>query len=130
MSETPENVTPAEDELEDFDAFWQGQARKPKTTRIAGQLVQLPPSLPLQFELEARKLQRSKSEKDVRKLLAILFGKDAMERFAEGGMDLEQFQVLLAWAPRVIAGQHVTLAEVAAEVAAANAKGETEADPT
>ena len=63
----------------------------------------------------------------MRKLVAILFGADQLERWAGKGMDLEQFQVLLAWAPRVIAGQPITLAEVRAELAKAQAG---QADPT
>lgn len=119
--------TPTDESTEDFDAFWAKQTRKAKTTTIAGHKVTLPASLPLQFELEARKLQRSKRDKDVRKLVAILFGQDSYEKFAAGGMDLEQFKVLLAWAPQVIAGHTVTLAEVAAKVAAL--EGE-QPDPT
>lgn len=119
-----------ESELADFDAFWEGQNRKGKPVKIMGELVHLPPSLPLQFELEARKLQRSKREKDMRKLVGILFGPDALARWSEKGMDLEQFMVLLAWAPQVVAGKNVSIAEVAAEVAAANAPGKDAADPS
>ena len=123
----PLDATEVDADLEDFDAFWSSQNRQGKRVRIAGQVVTLPPSLPLQFELEARKLARSKSDKDVAKLLTILFGEDPTTKWAEAGMDLEQFQVLLAWAPRVIAGQNVTLAEVAEQVRKAQAAAE---DPT
>ena len=123
----PTDATEVDADLEDFDAFWSSQNRQGKRVRIAGQVVTLPPSLPLQFELEARKLARSKSDQDVAKLLTILFGEDPTTKWAEAGMDLEQFQVLLAWAPRVIAGQHVTLAEVAEQVRKAQAATE---DPT
>lgn len=115
---TPE-VTPEAEGLEDFDAFWSSRKRKRKATPIMGEVVTLPSSLPLQFELEARKVQRSRKDKDVRKLVAILFGEDALERWAKRGMDMEQFMVLLAWAPRAIAGDPVTLQEVADEVAKA-----------
>jgi hypothetical protein len=114
----------AEHTTEDFDAFWAARERKGKTTTIMGVAVTLPPALPLQFEMEARRLERSKREADIHKLVAILFGDDAYETWAEGGMDLEQFMVLLAWAPRVIQGQSVTLAEVADEVAARMAADE------
>lgn len=124
MSETPEDDNLG---VEDFDAFWSARDRKGKTTTIMGETVTLPPSLPLQFELEARKLQRSKRDKDVRKLVGILFGPDMLDRWVAKGMDLEQFSVLLAWAPQVIAGAKVTLAEVAAELAKMEAGT---ADPT
>lgn len=104
--------------VEDFDAFWASRKRKDRATTIMGVATKLPPSLPLQFEMEAKRLSRSKRDKDVRKLVGILFGEDALAKWSERGMDLEQFMVLLAWAPRAIAGQPVTLAEVADEVAA------------
>lgn len=129
----PEPAEPAEvdaeDSVEDFDAFWTARDRKGKTTTIMGRVTELPPSLPLQFEMEARRLQRSKREKDMHKLVAILFGPDALDDWRKAGMDLEQFAVLIAWAPQVIAGADVTLAEVADALAAVDAnKGS--ADPT
>lgn len=125
MSETT-TPAPSDDALEDFDAFWTAQDRKHPTVKIMGEVYTLPASLPLQFELEARRLQRSKRDQDVRKLVAILFGEDSMEKWAEAGMDIEQFQLLLAWAPRRIAGQNITMAEVAAELA----DKDGEPDPT
>jgi hypothetical protein len=116
------------EDLEDFDAFWASQTRKHKRVKMFGQIVHLPPSLPLQFEMEARKLQRSKADKDVKKLIAILFGAGAMEAWTKDGMDLEQFQVMLAWAPRAIAGQDITLAEVAEEVRTELAKRDVKSD--
>ena len=117
------------DQTEDFDAFWAQRERKRKSTTVMGVAVELPASLPLQFELEARRLQRSKRDKDVRTLVGILFGADALDTWTAKGMDLEQLMVLLAWAPQVLSGQDVSLAEVADQVAKANAKSET-ADPT
>lgn len=122
MSEHPEHVEHDEDNLEDFDAFWSARDRKTKTTRIMGELVELPPALPLRFELEARKLEKSKRDKDVRRLVGILFGADKLDAWTERGMDMDQFAVLLAWAPQVIAGRDVTLAEVADSVERHNAK--------
>lgn len=125
--ETTDQATetdPTEGGFEDFDAFWASRDRKRKTTNIMGQLVTLPASLPLQFELEAKRLARSKRDKDVRKLVGILFGEDMLAGWAERGMDLEQFQVLLAWAPQVIAGEHVTLAQVADQLAEAEVAGD------
>lgn len=119
-----------DESLEDFDAFWTGHDKRTRTrVKIMGQIIELPKALPLQFELEARRLQRSKSDDDVRKLVGILFGADAMEKWAEAGMDLDQFKVLLAWGPRRIAGEHVTFGQVAAEVAEAERASEAP-DPT
>lgn len=130
MTTTPDQL---EDEqaVEDFDAFWTEHraGRKPRVTTIMGEQVELPHSLPLRFELEAKRLQRSKRDRDVKRLVGILFGDGALDRWTEKGMDLEQFKVLLAWAPRAIAGQKLTLAEVAREVDRLEAEGEAP-DPT
>jgi len=133
MSETPD-VETTDDGTEDFDAFWSSQKRQGRSVRMFGEVITLPPALPLQFEMEARKLQRSKRNQDVTKLVSILFGQDAFERFAAAGMDIDQFRLLLAWAPRAIAGQKgedgqpITLSEVAAELAEKD--DDTEPDPT
>jgi hypothetical protein len=118
-----------ENSVEDFDAFWASRERRGKTTTIMGRTVELPPALPLQFEMEARRLERSKREKDVHRLVAILFGPDALDHWRKAGMDAEQFAVLLAWAPQVVAGNDVTLAEVADAVAKAEAAQESGANP-
>lgn len=120
--------------VEDFDAFWSAQNRTGRKVRLFGEVVTLPPALPLQFEFEARKLQRSKRGRDVSKLVGILYGPDALEKFSRKGLDADQFQLLLAWTPRAISDPTVTLQQVADELAAAEAKGaeteDGEADPT
>lgn len=129
---TENTTTPDDESLEDFDAFWTAQDRKCPSVKIMGKDYTLPAALPLQFELEARRLQRSKSDKDVHKLVGILFGADSYSEWVAAGMDIEQFQLLLAWGPRRIAGQKgadgkpITLAEVKAEL---DAKDD-EPDPT
>jgi hypothetical protein len=85
-------------ESEDFDAFWAGVDRKPTTLRnVFGADLTLPPSLPLKFEVEARKAQESKDEGDTKRLVGILFGGDVLDVWTDRGMDLEQFSVLLMW---------------------------------
>lgn len=121
MSDETPNDLPGLPGVEDFDAFWETETETetPRTTRIMGDEVPLPRSLPLRFDMEARKLQRSKRPDDVRRLLGILVGPERIDTWAERGMDLEQFMVLLAWLPRVITGdQSVTLAQVRADVRA------------
>lgn len=118
--EATEVETELETGAEDFDAFWEAKAksgeRVGKTTRIMGETVTLPPALPLRFEMEAKRLQRSKKEKDMKVLLSTIFDDDALDRWVAKGMDLEQFMVLIAWAPQVIAGADVSLADVAESV--------------
>lgn len=123
-------LAPAADEhgTEDFDAFWSGRARRVRHTKIMGRKVELPPHLPLRFEMEARRLERSKSDADVKHLVGILVGEDHLDAWIEAGLDAEQFAVLLAWLPGAIAGSGMTLAEVA-DAIAANMDNEDAADP-
>lgn len=126
--ETPDPINHSG--TEDFDAFWSSLEPRGKTTTIMGDTVTLPDSLPLQFEMEARRLHRSKREEDVTKLVTILFGEKATKRWARRGMTLHQLMVLLAWAPQVISGVDVTLADVDAQVRAATTEKLSEPDPT
>lgn len=114
-----------EDGVEDFDAFWTLQDRQGPRVRIAGQVVTLPPAVPLEFELLAKRMNKSTSEADMSRLLTILFGADQFEAWANAGMDLDQFKVLLAWAPQRIAGSDVSLAAVAAKIAQLEAAQES-----
>lgn len=114
-----------EDGVEDFDAFWQQQDRPGKPVRIMGQVVTLPPAVPLEFELLAKRLAKRSDDKSIRRLVAILFGEDRLDAWAEAGMDVDQFKVLLAWAPQRIGGGTMSLAEVAAKIAEAEAAQES-----
>lgn len=108
-----------EDGVEDFDAYWSSVERTGPRVRVAGVVIDLPPAIPLEFDLLAKRMAKSNSEVHIKRLLAILFGGATLEQWAEAGMDLEQFKVLLAWAPQRIAGSDVSVAEVAAKVKAA-----------
>lgn len=108
---------------EDFDAFWASRKRKVRKTKIMGVEVELPPSLPLEFEMKAKQMERSTDEDDIRYLVGLLFGQDALDTWAKRGMDGDQLAVLLAWAPAAIAGSNVTLAQVADELARQEAEG-------
>jgi hypothetical protein len=122
QAEPTYDPTPVDaDGVEDFDAFWQQQDRKRPAVRIMGEVVDLPPAIPLEFELLAKRMSAKSDDASVRRCVAVLFGEDRLDRWAEAGMDAEQFKVLLAWAPQRIAGNDVSLAEVAAMVKAAEA---------
>lgn len=108
---------------EDFDAFWSSRKRKVRTTNIMGVAVELPPALPLEFEMKAKQMQRSSDEDDIRYLVGLLFGADKLDEWIKRGMDGEQFAVLLAWAPLAISGANITLAEVADAIAKQEAEG-------
>lgn len=113
------------DGVEDFDAFWDEQDRPGVRVRIRGEVMTLPPALPLQFELLASKKRRSQDPEDAKKLVALLFGDpDAIKRWAAAGMDGQEFNVLLAWATQRVGGGTMSMAEVA------QALREAEPDPT
>lgn len=107
------------DGVEDFDAFWSSRERKRNAIRIQGEVVELPAALPMQFELEARRHAASTDETVVRRLVSLLFGADLVDKWAEGGMDAEQFRVLLAYVPARLSGADLTMAQVADQLAAA-----------
>lgn len=121
---TEYDPTPVDaDGVEDFDAFWETQDRKRPTVRIMGELVHLPPAMPLQAELLMNKLERRSDERSVRKVVAVLYGPDQMDRWAGAGMDGEQFNVLLAWTVQKLNGGSLSMAEVRARLAEAEAGG-------
>lgn len=128
-NQEPEAHEPAED-FEDFDSFWRKEntKRPPKGLTIFGERVKLPKALPLQFVMEAQRRKRSDSEDDVQQLIAILFNDaDLIDRWIDKGMDLQQFQVVLAWSVQYVNGGHATFADVAADLAArdSDSKGST-----
>jgi hypothetical protein len=100
-------------QTEDFDAFWSAQERKATSLRnVFGVDVTLPAALPLRFEVEARKVAESSSEDDTKRMVGILFGDDALDRWTAAGMDVEQFAVLLLWGTaNTRAPNSMTLAE-------------------
>lgn len=95
-------------EVEDFDAFWSKQKRRGlRLGNVFGVPVELPPSLPLAFEVAQRQLASSQAEEDVRYMVGLLFGEGALERWRDAGMDGEQFAVLLMWgSANCAAGKH------------------------
>lgn len=85
-------------ESEDFDAFWAEQDRQGQVLRnVFGVDVELPPALPLRFEIEARRTVSSQSEQDTKRMVALLFGDEAFQRWQNTGMDIDQFGTLLLW---------------------------------
>lgn len=87
-----------EAEGEDFEAFWAELDRQgTKIRNVFGVDVELPPALPLKFEVAAQTLNRSKDPDDTRKMIGLLFGEGALQQWTDRGMDLDQFGVILMW---------------------------------
>ncbi|MEU8805059.1 hypothetical protein [Streptomyces anthocyanicus] len=86
----------------DFDAFFREevdtgeQKRQPVT--VCGRRYLLPDSLPLMFTVGMERLQKSADINDVRKMLSPLFGRTALDDWAEDGMTDRQFRIVLVYA--------------------------------
>ncbi|WP_018350944.1 hypothetical protein [Longispora albida] len=121
-----EHLHPSTDpatEVEDFDAFWQRHTtgRTQPRARIFGALVPVPMSLPLQVLYERDRLADSEDLGDTRRLVAMVWGEDALDEWSRAGCDMAQFQILLAYGFARASGQVVTFDEIAARVAEATA---------
>lgn len=112
------------DGVEDFDAFWQAQDREHITIRVMGENIDLPPAMPLEVELLAKRLRNRSDAKSVKRMLVALFGADRTVKWAEAGMDSEQFQVLLAYTMHRLGGGTKSMAEVADLLRDREASGE------
>jgi ArsR family metal-binding transcriptional regulator len=92
---------PLEAAAGDFDAFFGEEVDKGKrqrqTVTVCGKTYVLPDSLPLMFTLSAERVQQSQNIDDVRKMLAPLFGRSALDDWADGGMTDRQFRIVLMY---------------------------------
>jgi ArsR family metal-binding transcriptional regulator len=119
----------------DFDAFFGEEVDKGKreqqTVTVCGKRYILPDSLPLMFTLQATRVQESSSIDDVRKMLAPLFGRNALDDWAEGGMTDRQFRIVLIYAAANVRSPGSLSIEAAArmhdEQEAAKAAGKAQA---
>lgn len=86
-------------EVADFDAFFTEQTER-KTgaaLRLYGREYVLPASLPLLVTLQMERLKDSSDPGDIRRLLGSLFGPDALDSWADQGMDDRQLGIVLIW---------------------------------
>ena len=92
-------VAQHESDVADFDAFFSEQAeqREGVPLRLFGREYRLPTSLPLLFTLQMERLKESADADDIRKMLASLFGPDALDEWAQRGMTDRQLGVVLVW---------------------------------
>ena len=121
-------------DADDFDAFFAEEApQRPKRQQFTlyGKRYTLPESLPLMYTLQAERLRESESTDDVRKMLAPLFGADALDEWAEHGMDDRKFRIIMLYAGRNIQRPgSLSMAEAARlydEQEAARAEGKAQA---
>ncbi|MFE1070999.1 hypothetical protein ACFW5W_07185 [Streptomyces sp. NPDC058783] len=104
----------------DFDAFFREEVdtgtRERQTLTVCGRTYTLPDSLPLMFTVGMERLQNSADVDDVRKMLAPLFGRDALDEWADGGMTDRQFRIILLYAAANVRAPGSLTMERAAEL--------------
>lgn len=134
--ETPTPHTPTSEELdalareeaaevEDFDAWREQQKAKRgrgRRVRIFGQLVDLPSSMPLGLSISMDTLSESSDLADVQEVVGALYGRDALDHWIAEGVDLFEFQVLMAWGIAGASGKRLTFDEAADLVVEAEKK--------
>lgn len=104
-------------EVADFDAFFAEQTRpSPQGVplRLYGRDYVLPPKLSTIFALQLHRVHNSAHPDDIRRLLAALFGPDAVDHWAEAGMDDRSFGIVLLWSTsNMTSPGSMTMAEAA-----------------
>ncbi|WP_143066029.1 hypothetical protein [Streptomyces sp. CC53] len=107
------------DDVADFDAFFAEQAQpRPRGVplRLFGRTYILPPSLPALYVLQLHRVMHSTNPEDVSRLLAALFGPDAVNHWADNGMDDRQLGIVLMWATANVASPgSLSMEQAAAE---------------
>ncbi|MFZ3547702.1 hypothetical protein ACODT3_19205 [Streptomyces sp. 4.24] len=129
--------TDARPEVADFDAFFAEQTRpSPQGVplRLYGRDYVLPPKLSTIFALQLHRVHNSAHPDDIRRLLAALFGPDAVDHWAENGMDDRSFGIVLLWSTsNMTSPGSMTMAEAAeahdAREAAQDAAGKVRPRP-
>ncbi|MEV0586319.1 hypothetical protein [Nonomuraea sp. NPDC050310] len=107
-----------EESQESWDDFWAdvSGAAKPRTEIIRGITVPVPTGLTVRFAERAEKLQASTKTEDIAAILNDFYGADVVETWKENGMELEEFQVLLAWSVSHAMKKPITFRQAHAEV--------------
>ncbi|MFE7782035.1 hypothetical protein [Streptomyces nigrescens] len=112
----------------DFDAFFAEQAEPEKKgvpLRLYGRAYTLPAKLPALFTLQLHRVQHSAQPEDIRRLLASLFGPDAVDHWTEHGMDDDRLGIVLLWATANVAEPGGMSMERAAELHAERTAAKT-----
>jgi hypothetical protein len=100
------DVDQAVDDVADFDAFFAEQAepeRRGVPLRLYGRTYTLPPTLPALYMLQLHRVMHSARPEDIRRLLGSLFGPEAVDDWAEAGMDDRKLGIVLMWATANVA---------------------------
>lgn len=100
-------------DTESWDSYWEAaeRLRKAPTTVIRGVTVTVPHDLPLSFDRRAEQLRASGREQDVRELVGILYGPDALDGWIDAGMGQQEFQAVLVYGLAHGRGEAMTVAQ-------------------
>lgn len=112
------DVDQDDEQVADFDEFFAEQAapRRGLPLRLFGRTYTLPPSLPALYMLQLHRVRNSANPEDISRLLAALFGPEAVNHWADAGMDDRQLGIVLMWATANVAKPgSVTMEQAAAE---------------
>lgn len=106
MTNLDDDQLGAAHEVADFDAFFAEQAEpEPQGVplKLYGRTYTLPGTLPALFTLQLHRVQNSARPDDIRRLLASLFGPDAVDHWTERGMSDRQLGIVLLWSTANVA---------------------------
>jgi hypothetical protein len=122
---TPHTPHPDVDEVADFDA-WRSEQRARrgggKRVRVFGRVVEMPTSIPLGLTIDMDRLAGSDDLRDIQRVVGQVYGAQALDHWIEHGVELEDFQVLMAYGVATAGGQDITFDRAAELVAELRAK--------
>ncbi|MCK9896976.1 hypothetical protein [Frankia sp. AgB32] len=116
----PDDVDPGDevDEYEDFDAYWaeHGTRVEIRRARICGVDVEVPTDLPLEVEVILQRRGGELTDRDLERVIDLMFGEDVLSLWISNGMTRSQFPIVCAWALANAEGRPISFAEAAEKV--------------
>lgn len=112
------------DQVDDFDAFWAGEADKIKAARIRGVVVRPPADVSLSLLNRLDQVAGSTDERDMHDVVRRIFGRDVLNVWIDAGMGVRELQTVIAWAGAAMRGKSIDFAEAAHLAAEAMAENE------
>lgn len=118
-------------EYDDFDAWRAARKAKRglgKQTLVFGRMVTMPSTMPLGLQIELEENADSSDMDDTKRLVAYVYGEDALEFWISKDADLDDFQILLAYGLSCAQGQNLSFDQIADRITAANQAQQEQAD--
>jgi hypothetical protein len=124
----------AKERFHDFDAAW--AERKPLTIKVQGNLHALPASLPLKLVTRLERLRGDKGDEykpsldELNELASTLFGREQIDAWIEGGLELDQLGDLFTKTIELYKGEDDSEAEPEGEAPAPETGASDESSST